>query len=223
MARGATSRHIATSARFVMEAPAWRQGKADVSWNSSTPLGAPQQVQLVPSAASSRRQPSATRRRPRRPARARALSAHRGVQAQGTARRSRRVRLRMRSVQELEALVNERLRVELEQVQDERDRLYERISHCMELKNNMTMLQDQKRSSLKTMVDLGCSFCASSHVRAAAESQPAPSGASRWTASLSGPCQVCAQTRHLVGARRRGPRLPRPDDPGGGDRLQHAA
>ena len=64
----------------------------------------------------------------------------------------------MRSVQELEALVNERLRVELEQVQDERDRLYERISHCMELKNNMTMLQDQKRSSLKTMVDLGCSF-----------------------------------------------------------------
>lgn len=64
----------------------------------------------------------------------------------------------MRSVQELEALVNERLRVELEQVQDERDRLYERISHCMELKNNMTMLQDQKRSSLKTMVDLGCNF-----------------------------------------------------------------
>ena len=64
----------------------------------------------------------------------------------------------MRSVQELEALVNERLRVELEQVQDERDRLYERTSHCMELKNNMTMLQDQKRSSLKTMVDLGCSF-----------------------------------------------------------------
>merc|ERR1712194_872241 len=64
----------------------------------------------------------------------------------------------MRSVQELEALVNERFRVELEEVQDERDRLYERIAQCMELKNNMTMLQDQKRTSLKTMVDLGCDF-----------------------------------------------------------------
>ena len=88
---------------------------------------------------------------------ARAVSAHRGVQAQHCSSQQG-VRLRMRSVQELEALVNERLRVELEQVQDERDRLYERISHCMELKNNMTMLQDQKRRSLKTMVDLGCSF-----------------------------------------------------------------
>ena len=82
--------------------------------------------------------------------------AARGVQA--TARRSRPVRIRMRSVQELEALVNERFKVELEEVQDERDRLYERVSQCLELKNNMTMLQDQKRSSLKTMVDLGCNF-----------------------------------------------------------------
>ena len=89
----------------------------------------------------------------------------------------------MRSVQELEALVNERLRVELEQVQDERDRLYERISHCMELKNNMTMLQDQKRSSLKTMVDLGCSF----YVQARMCAQPLRAAPglgclSRWTA-----------------------------------------
>ena len=61
-------------------------------------------------------------------------------------------------MEELEALVNERFKVELEGVQDERDRLYERISHCMELRNNMTMLQDQNRSSLKTMVDLGCNF-----------------------------------------------------------------
>ena len=89
----------------------------------------------------------------------------------------------MRSVQELEALVNERLRVELEQVQDERDRLYERISHCMELKNNMTMLQDQKRSSLKTMVDLGCSFYVQARMCAQpSRANPAPSGASPWTA-----------------------------------------
>jgi prefoldin subunit 5 len=99
----------------------------------------------------------------------------------------------MRSVQELEALVNERLRVELEQVQDERDRLYERISHCMELRNNMTMLQDQKRSSLKTMVDLGCNFYVQARMCAAV--RPTPSGASRvGPPSLSGSCQVCAQT-----------------------------
>ena len=80
----------------------------------------------------------------------------------------------MRSVQELEALVNERFKVELEEVQDERDRLYERISQCMELKNNMNMLLDQKRSSLKTMVDLGCNF----YVQARMCAQP-PSNPSR--------------------------------------------
>mmetsp|Transcript_8165 Transcript_8165/g.16404 ORF Transcript_8165/g.16404 Transcript_8165/m.16404 type:complete len:141 (+) Transcript_8165:101-523(+) len=64
----------------------------------------------------------------------------------------------MRSVEELEAIVNERLKVELEGVQDERDRVYEKISHCLELRNNMTMLQEQNRRSLKTMVDLGCNF-----------------------------------------------------------------
>ena len=93
----------------------------------------------------------------------------------------------MRSVQELEALVNERFKVELEEVQDERDRLYERISQCMELKNNMNMLLDQKRSSLKTMVDLGCNF----YVQARMCAQPSnPSRAppralvcrARWTA-----------------------------------------
>ena len=62
-------------------------------------------------------------------------------------------------VNELEALINERLKSELQRVQDERDQLYERISDCMELRNNMAMLQDeQHRSSLKTMVDLGCDF-----------------------------------------------------------------
>ena len=78
----------------------------------------------------------------------------------------------MRSVQELEALVNERLKVELEEVQDERDQLYERISQCMELKNNMTMLQDQNRSSLKTMVDLGCNFYVQARMCARSSSCP---------------------------------------------------
>ena len=121
--------------------------------------------------------------------------------------------------------MNERFKVELEEVQDERDRLYERIAQCMELKNNMTMLQDQKRSSLKTMVDLGCNF----YVQARMCAQPSKGRPAPPCALLAGPpcltgaCQVCAQTRHLVGVRRRGPRVPRPDDLGGGDLLQHAA
>ena len=66
--------------------------------------------------------------------------------------------LRESKVQEFEALINERLKVELQSVQDERDRLHEQIAHCIELRNNMTMVQDQQRRSLKTMVDLGCNF-----------------------------------------------------------------
>eukprot|EP00964_Phaeocystis_antarctica_P146531 scaffold112841_cov60-Phaeocystis_antarctica.AAC.2 len=173
----------------------------------------------------------ATRAEPRSPA-SRSTAA-----SQATARRSRPGGLRMRSVQELEALVNERFKVELEEVQDERDRLYERISQCMELKNNMNMLLDQKRSSLKTMVDLGCNFyvqarmCAqpSNPSRAAAPSHRVSRQCTRVPALRAGPpclngaCHVCAQTRHLVGVRRCGSRLPRPDDPGRGDRLQHAA
>ena len=61
-------------------------------------------------------------------------------------------------VHHLEALINEQLKSELQRVQDERDQLYERISDCMELRNNMSMLQDEHHVSLKTMVDVGCDF-----------------------------------------------------------------
>ena len=64
--------------------------------------------------------------------------------------------------QEFEALISERLRVELQAVQDERDRLYERISHLMELRNNMMMLQDRGSGAMKTQINLGCNF----HVQA---------------------------------------------------------
>ena len=65
---------------------------------------------------------------------------------------------RQKRIAEFESLINFQLKTELQKVQDERDQLYERISHCMELRNNMTMLQDQQRTSLKTMVNLGCDF-----------------------------------------------------------------
>ena len=65
---------------------------------------------------------------------------------------------RQKRIAEFESLLNFQLKTELQKVQDERDQLYERISHCMELRNNMTMLQDQKKASLKTMVNLGCDF-----------------------------------------------------------------
>ena len=38
----------------------------------------------------------------------------------------------------LENLVNEQLKSDLQQVLERRDALYERIAHCLELRNNMT-------------------------------------------------------------------------------------
>ncbi|EOD33618.1 hypothetical protein EMIHUDRAFT_48894, partial [Emiliania huxleyi CCMP1516] len=57
-----------------------------------------------------------------------------------------------------EHLVNEQLKSDLQQVLERRDALYERIAHCLELRNNMTMLLDEQLHSLKTKVNLGCDF-----------------------------------------------------------------
>ena len=54
----------------------------------------------------------------------------------------------------LEHLVNEQLKSDLQQVLERRDALYERIAHCLELRNNMTMLLDEQLHSLKTKVPL---------------------------------------------------------------------
>eukprot|EP00908_Phaeocystis_cordata_P027354 Transcript_991.p3 GENE.Transcript_991~~Transcript_991.p3 ORF type:complete len:160 (-),score=59.97 Transcript_991:612-1091(-) len=65
---------------------------------------------------------------------------------------------RSSKVQEFEGLINEQLKAELQRVLDERDRLYEQIAHLMQLRNNMSAMQEQNRGSLKTMVDLGRNF-----------------------------------------------------------------
>ena len=82
----------------------------------------------------------------------------------------------MRRVRALEVLVNERLKSDLERVLERRDTVYERIAHCLELRNNMRMLRTEQLSSLKTMVNLGCDFyvqasmCADEAFRAARRS-----------------------------------------------------
>ena len=65
---------------------------------------------------------------------------------------------RSSKVQEFEGLINEQLKAELQRVLDERDRLYEQIAHLMQLRNNMSAMQEQNRGSLKTMVNLGRNF-----------------------------------------------------------------
>lgn len=87
-----------------------------------------------------------------------------------------------------EELLNERLKVELQRVHDERtrsytqfprisrppcrltvmrflqntslsgDSLHERIAQCLELRNNVTLLQEEQQRSLKTMINLGSDF-----------------------------------------------------------------
>lgn len=127
---------------------------------------------------------------------------------------------RQKRIAEFESLLNFQLKTELQKVQDERDQLYERISHCMELRNNMTMLQDQKRTSLKTMVNLGCDFYVQAKMCAHAYTAHAP----RTHRATPPTHRLCVraragQTRHVVGVRQRRAGLPRADDARGGDRV----
>ena len=64
----------------------------------------------------------------------------------------------MEKIAQYEELLNERLKVELQQVSDERDTQYERVSQLLELRNNIRMLQEQNKTSLKTQVNLGSDF-----------------------------------------------------------------
>ena len=53
---------------------------------------------------------------------------------------------------QVEGLINEQLKAEPTGAGRE-DRLYEQIAHLMQLRNNMSAMQEQNRGSLKTMVD----------------------------------------------------------------------
>ena len=63
-----------------------------------------------------------------------------------------------------EELLEERLKGELHQVEDEREALNERVAQVLELRNNVRLLQEQQQRSLKTMVNLGSDFYVQAHV-----------------------------------------------------------
>jgi prefoldin alpha subunit len=61
----------------------------------------------------------------------------------------------IKKIEQYEELLNEKLRAELEALQEERDTLNEKQANWMQLRLNSQQLIDQKQKTLKTMVDLG--------------------------------------------------------------------
>lgn len=71
---------------------------------------------------------------------------------------------RARKVAHYEEIIEEKLKVELQGVHDDREAVHERIAQVLELRNNVRMLQEQQLKSLKTMVNLGSDFYVQAHV-----------------------------------------------------------
>ncbi|KAI8824843.1 uncharacterized protein EV422DRAFT_583745 [Fimicolochytrium jonesii] len=61
-------------------------------------------------------------------------------------------------IKKYESFVNDRLRVDLQNTLDARDKVYETISEYLKLRNQIELLQTQNLTSLKTMMDVGCEF-----------------------------------------------------------------
>ncbi|XP_032423687.1 protein UXT isoform X1 [Xiphophorus hellerii] len=61
-------------------------------------------------------------------------------------------------VLQYEAFINDVLRRDLRAVLEQRDRLYEKMSHYLQLKNAIQSLEEAGPQRLKADVDLGCSF-----------------------------------------------------------------
>ncbi|XP_007543723.1 PREDICTED: protein UXT [Poecilia mexicana] len=61
-------------------------------------------------------------------------------------------------VLQYEAFINDVLRRDLRAVVEQRDRLYEKMSHYLQLKNAIQSLEEAGPQQLKADVDLGCSF-----------------------------------------------------------------
>ncbi|KAJ3172492.1 hypothetical protein HDU88_005820 [Geranomyces variabilis] len=61
-------------------------------------------------------------------------------------------------IKKYEAFVNDRLRPDLQQSLDARDKVYDTISEYLKLRNQIELLQSQKLTELKTMMDVGCEF-----------------------------------------------------------------
>ncbi|KAJ3160899.1 hypothetical protein HDU86_008261 [Geranomyces michiganensis] len=61
-------------------------------------------------------------------------------------------------IKKYEAFVNDRLRPDLQRSLDARDKVYDTISEYLKLRNQIELLQSQKLTELKTMMDVGCEF-----------------------------------------------------------------
>eukprot|EP00743_Colponemidia_sp_Colp-15_P012350 GILK01014025.1.p1 GENE.GILK01014025.1~~GILK01014025.1.p1 ORF type:complete len:161 (+),score=27.30 GILK01014025.1:65-547(+) len=69
-----------------------------------------------------------------------------------------------RKVFEYEKFVDERLKQDLKNVLDDRDKLYEQIAQYLQLRNNITVIKENQLKQMKTMVNLGCDFYAQAEV-----------------------------------------------------------
>ncbi|XP_062600985.1 protein UXT homolog [Saccostrea cucullata] len=69
-------------------------------------------------------------------------------------------------VEQYEQFLNERLKTDLSQVLDQRDKLYGEVAEYLQLKTVIERVKesDYKAEGLKTQVDLGCNFYVQAHV-----------------------------------------------------------
>ncbi|XP_077568841.1 protein UXT [Stigmatopora nigra] len=67
-------------------------------------------------------------------------------------------------VLQYEKFIDEVLKKDLQRVVEQRDAVYEQISHYLQLKNTLQALQGADSQSLKADVDLGCNFYAQAKV-----------------------------------------------------------
>eukprot|EP00026_Physarum_polycephalum_P020749 Phypoly_transcript_23533.p1 GENE.Phypoly_transcript_23533~~Phypoly_transcript_23533.p1 ORF type:complete len:158 (+),score=24.35 Phypoly_transcript_23533:26-475(+) len=65
---------------------------------------------------------------------------------------------RAAKITEYENFINTKLMVDLKDVESSRDSLFEQISQYLELKSNITLLQENKLSSMNTKINLGSEF-----------------------------------------------------------------
>ncbi|XP_077370275.1 protein UXT isoform X3 [Festucalex cinctus] len=61
-------------------------------------------------------------------------------------------------VLQYERFIDEVLKKDLQRVMEQRDAVYEQVSHYLQLKNTLQALQETDSQSLKADVDLGCNF-----------------------------------------------------------------
>eukprot|EP00744_Colponema_vietnamica_P023781 GILI01034517.1.p1 GENE.GILI01034517.1~~GILI01034517.1.p1 ORF type:complete len:164 (-),score=29.71 GILI01034517.1:110-571(-) len=61
-------------------------------------------------------------------------------------------------IHEMEKFIDEKLKADLKNVLDDRDKLYEELSQYLQLRSEIEMIKDNKLSSMKTMTNLGSDF-----------------------------------------------------------------